>query len=275
MPNNRSRSYSTGSGRPEPYRTNYTISQLRSSQNNQNNRTSNHQPHNQNNQTNQLPPNNYQQPPNNNQNANKNDKDKILDCDVFIGHFPYLVTHEDLILAKKVLRSPNQMHLTRSTTNTFANDNIGENRRCRNLIVGLDPAWYKRGGAEAALFKNDTNEISAKTKKFFDAITKMTTDVAAAVAHHKPRLIFIEIVRREGAEKSDFDAAIQFMCQKNDYIPMNIDPPTQTPTFELPEKERIKNYTKSLKFYFKTYFAPKAIKIADLEQTNGINVNEL
>lgn len=268
----RERSNSHGTRRSEPYRTNYTIAQLRSQQNEThhnpqtNNRRNNHTQNNF--QTPQNPQNNHQQQPN-----NKNEKDKILDTDVFIGHFPYLVTHEDLKSAKKVLRSPNQMHLTRSTTSTFANDDIGENRRCRNLIIGLDPAWYKRG-TEAALFKNDANDISAKTK-FFDMITKLQTDVAAAIAHHKPRLTFIEIIRREKAEKSDFSAALMFLCQKNDFIPINIDPPTQTPTFELPEKEQIKNYLNSLKFYFKTYCAPKAIKIADLEQTNGINVNEL
>ena len=166
------------------------------------------------------------------------------------------------------------MHFTRSTTCTFASDDIGENRRCRNLIIGLDPAWYQRGAADTALFKTDTLEISNKSK-LLEAITKIKTDVAAAIAHHKPRLTFIEIIRRKSSEKTDFDAAIQWICHKNDYIPMNIDPITQTPTCELPEKEQLKNYLNSLKFYFKYYSAPRAIKVADLEQTNGINVNEL
>jgi len=153
---------------------------------------------------------------------------------------------------------------------------IGENRRCRNLIVGLDPENYKQGAedSEAKLFKDADNAIKNKAK-FNEVILKLSNDIAVATAYYKPRLVFIEILRRPGGHKSDFEAFLSYICIKNDYVAMIIDPVTRKPTHEETTENQTDHYIKSLKWYFTNFTAPKIIKIEDIEAADGINVNEL
>ena len=233
-------------------------------------RQQNHQPNNS--QHNSQNENNQQQPQKNQKN-DQNDK-KILDCDVFVGELPYISTDKDLKKVLKVIKHPGQMHAATSKAAQLKCVSIGENRRCRNLIVGLNPENYKQGAGEAQLFKDAENNIKNKTK-FNEVIQKLSNDIAVATAYYKPRLTFIEILRRPGGHKSDFEAFLSYICIKNDYIAMIIDPVTRKPTHDEKEENQTDHYVKSLKWYFNNFTAPKVIKIEDIEAAEGINVNEL
>ena len=213
-----------------------------------------------------------------NQKITKNDQNekKILDCDVLCGDFPYIITDRDLKKVQKIIKHPNKLHGALGSDLPLKTVEIGDNRRCRNLIIGLNPENYKSGadGSDSKIFKDDNNALKNKTK-FLEAMTKLSNDIAVATAFYKPRLVFIEILRRIGGEKSDFEAVLSYICVKHDYIPMIVDPVTRKATYTVPKAEQNDHYTSSLKWYFNNFTAPKIIKINDMDAPNGINVDDL
>ena len=188
---------------------------------------------------NQQPQQNQQQQKNQKNPKNDQNEKKILDCDVLCGDFPYITTDRDLKKVQKIIKHPNKLHGALGSAAPLKTVEIGENLRCRNLIVGLNPENYKNGveGSDSKIFKDDDNALKNKAK-FQEAMTKLSNDIAVATYFYKPRLVFIEILRRLGGEKSDFEAILSYICVKNDYIPMIVDPVTRKATHTVPIAEQ-------------------------------------
>ena len=173
--------------------------------------------------------------------------------DVLLGDFPYLKNEKAWKKLRLALPSGAGAKYVPSKTSTLTQKDFEDKKRCRFLIVSMNPEWYSTGTETAKLFKPDTFELANKSK-FMDAITELGNNIAAAKQFYNPRQIFVLITEFEKAKPCDFNLMVQYTCDKFEHQTIKIDPLHRKPTFSFSnESEQVTNFVKAVGWGMKTY----------------------
>ena len=210
----------------------------------------------------------------------KNDTDrdtpKQVDCDVFIGEFKYLTELKHWFKVRDyVCKYPNEAHFFPSDKSVFPQDDIGKNRKCRILVLSINPLHYNQTSG-TALF-TDKFDVKARTTKFEEILTRISNEIAAAKTFYSPSEVFIEIIQRFENDCSEFNAILYYICAKYGYEAMKIDKKHKKSVFQQELKNQAESYVKSLKYCIRSAHPPANanIEISKLPANKGINLNDM
>ena len=201
---------------------------------------------------------------------------KTIECDVFIGQFKFLTELKHWFKVRDyVCKHPNAAFYIPSDSSVFPTDDIGNNRKCRLLVLSINPGHYNQTTG-TALF-TEKFDVKARATKFEEILTRIANEIATAKAFYNPVEVFIEIIQRFDNDCSEFNAILHYICAKYGYEAMRIDKKHKKSIHQLETKDQAEAYVKSLKFCIRSAHPPATanIEISKLPANKGINLNDM
>jgi len=191
----------------------------------------------------------------------------LTPTDIFIGNYGEFVFNDGDIkkLANDCVMPPHAISLVNAKSKQFKLDKLPEDRRCRNLIIILNPKHFH--SHEDDIF-TETGDLT-DNKQHNKAIKEISTIIKAAVNFYKPDAIFVQIA--ESSDKTTmFWAIVQLVCYIENYIPININPKTGKHMTEIDQKEKSYVWRARIKNVLKQNH-PKVRDIAKMSPEKMIN----
>ena len=191
--------------------------------------------------------------------------EKLTPTDVFLGRNDFINDTSDIAEVKKILKAPHAISIVSCKTKQFRQDKMPEDRRCRNLIITIDPKHYMT--TDNDLFK-ENGDISANNK-YNQAITEIKTNLETAVNFYKPDQTFVQIT--DQVNPTTFWGIVKLVCHIQKYVAMELNPTYRNHLATIDDK-KIRSYVwrSRIKEYLQNYH-PKIRDLTKMSPDKMIN----